>query len=154
SRLLPELRERYSDLPAPRGDDATAGIRLFEALVRLGQALAERASLVLFIDDLQWADAASLDVLHYAARRWEESGTHILLLLCVRTEALATMHSLAAWLSRLEHDLRVTNVSLNSLLLEDVVNLVQVLAGAEGKAGEGTISSLERLGRWLFAETQ
>src|SRR6266700_3514456 len=39
SRLLPELRERYPDLPASGGDDTTAGIRLFEALVRLGQAL-------------------------------------------------------------------------------------------------------------------
>ncbi|HEY6541443.1 MAG TPA: AAA family ATPase, partial [Ktedonobacteraceae bacterium] len=153
SRLLPELRERYPDLPAPGGDDTTAVIRLFEALARLGQALARRTPLVLFIDDLQWADAASLDVLHYAARRWAESNTRILLLLCVRTEALATMRPLTAWLSRLEHDLPVTSVPLNSLSLQDVVQLVQILASAGAAIGEDATASLERFGRWLFAET-
>jgi len=49
--------------------------------MRLGQALAEHAPLVLFIDDWHWADAASLDVLHYAALRWAEERAPILVLL-------------------------------------------------------------------------
>src|SRR6266702_7521628 len=73
SRLLPELCDRYPDLPAPTGDKSVARNRLFESVARLGQALAARAPLVLFIDDVQWADAASLDVLHYLARSWSES---------------------------------------------------------------------------------
>src|SRR5438067_1868253 len=60
ARLLPELCDRYPDLPAPVGDKSVARNRLFEAVVRLGQALAARTPLVLFIDDVQWADAASL----------------------------------------------------------------------------------------------
>src|SRR5262249_16244284 len=64
SRLLPELRDRYPDLPLPTSDlgEAEARTQLFEAITRLFQALAELAPLVLFLDDLQWADAASLDV--------------------------------------------------------------------------------------------
>ncbi|TMC20949.1 MAG: hypothetical protein E6J33_04010 [Chloroflexi bacterium] len=81
ARLLPELCDRYPDLPAPVGDKSVARNRLFEAVVRLGQALAARTPLVLFIDDVQWADAASLDVLHYLARRFAESQTPALLLL-------------------------------------------------------------------------
>src|SRR5215472_9813713 len=42
SRLLPELRVRYSDLPAPTGDELTAKIRLFEAVARLVDNLARR----------------------------------------------------------------------------------------------------------------
>ncbi len=160
SRLLPELRERYPDLPASSGDETTASIRLFEAIVRLGQALAERAPLVLFIDDIQWADAASFDVLHYAMRRWAESGTHVFLLLCLRTEALASLRTLSTWLSRLEHDLPMTNMTLDSLTLQDVVQLVQALASGETTTkgtrptiGEVATTHLEQFGRWLFAET-
>src|SRR5207302_10400358 len=72
-RLLPELGDRYPDLPAPRGDKSVAGHRLFEAVARLLQALAKRAPLVLFIHDVQWADTASLAVFHYLARSWSES---------------------------------------------------------------------------------
>jgi len=61
SRILPELHDRYPHLPVSLGDETTARIRLFEAATRLLQALCERAPLVLFLDDVQWADAASLD---------------------------------------------------------------------------------------------
>jgi predicted ATPase len=64
-RLLPELRERYPDLPAAAVDEAAARMRLFEAIARLGQALGHQAPVVLFVDDLQWADVGSLDALHY-----------------------------------------------------------------------------------------
>ena len=51
---------------------------------------------MLFVDDVQWADAASLDVLHYAARRWTEAGTRLLLVLGLRSEALGRRAAPAA----------------------------------------------------------
>ena len=68
SHLLPELGDRYPDLLTSVGNKSATRHRLFEAVARLGQALAARTPLVLFIDDVQWADVASLDVLHYLAR--------------------------------------------------------------------------------------
>ncbi len=65
----------------------------------------------------------------------------------------SSTRSLTAWFSRLEHDLRVTSVSLNPLLRDDVVQLVQALAGI-GETEKGPTAYLERFGRWLFAETQ
>jgi hypothetical protein len=35
TRILPELHERYPDLPSAAGDDSTARARLFEAIARL-----------------------------------------------------------------------------------------------------------------------
>src|SRR5439155_20893548 len=71
SQLLPELRDDTPTLPAPvHLDAAEARVRLFEAFARFGLALAGRAPSVLFLDDLQWADAGSLDLILYAARRW------------------------------------------------------------------------------------
>ena len=101
SRLLPELHDRYPDLPAPSADATLARTRLPEAVTRLGQALAARSPLVLFIDDIQWADAASLDLLHYLARVWAERGTAVLILLTLRTEARRVDPSLEAWVSSL-----------------------------------------------------
>ena len=54
-------------------------------------ALAEQAPLVLFVDDLQWADSATLDLLQYAIRRWRDNATRILLLVSLRSEALHPM---------------------------------------------------------------
>ena len=72
SRLLPELKERYPDLPSPTSEGGEAKGALFEAIARLVEALASRAPVVLFLDDLQWADAATLEVLDYVGRRWAE----------------------------------------------------------------------------------
>jgi predicted ATPase/DNA-binding SARP family transcriptional activator len=148
SRLLPELRERYPDLPPSTGDEATARVRLFEAAARLGLALAERAPVVIFIDDIHWADGASLDMLHYIGRRWQESGAHILLVLSFRSEALATSPELATWLGALERDQNTTRLLLPSLTAEETIRLVQTLTL------DRHASMVEQFGRWLYAETR
>src|SRR5437588_7864149 len=61
SRLLPDLRERYPDLPPLTINGTFASSRLFEALARLSQALASQAPLLMFVDDMQWTDAAALN---------------------------------------------------------------------------------------------
>ncbi len=95
SRLLPELRERYPHLPQPTADEAFASSRFFEALARLSQSFAAQAPLIIFIDDIQWTDEATLDALHYQVRRWTECATPALLLLVRRNET----RSMDAWLA-------------------------------------------------------
>jgi predicted ATPase len=95
SRLLPELRVRYPDLPPLAGDELTARMRLFEAVVRLLDVLARRAPLVLLLEDLDWIDEASLDLLRYLAHASKEHGTRALLLGTVRREGLELNAALA-----------------------------------------------------------
>jgi len=116
SQLMPELRARYPDLPLPLTGDANfVRARLFESLAALGNALAARHPSVLILDDMQWADADTLELVHYLARRWAEMKAPILLLLTVRQEAYAADASLREWLTRLERDTSLARILLDNL---------------------------------------
>jgi DNA-binding SARP family transcriptional activator/tetratricopeptide (TPR) repeat protein len=154
SRILPELRDRYPDLPAPAGAEAEARTRLFEAVTRLVVALAERSPVVVFLDDLHWASRVSLDVLQYAGRRWAEECTRVLLVLNLRTEATETLPVPNGWVFELGQALPVKRLTLDPLAAEETLDLVRVLAGGAAGRSEGISSDLERFGRWLFEETR
>src|SRR6266487_4123735 len=152
ARLLPEFREQVPELPFPLSlDEAEARTRLFEAIARLGRALARRAPVVLFIDDAQWADAASLDVLQYASRRWATAHLPVLLLCTFRSDDLASSVALAEWLTSLERNLPVRRQTLMLLIFEETLRLVQSLFGAgkgtPGNEGEGQRSEERRVGK-------
>jgi predicted ATPase/DNA-binding CsgD family transcriptional regulator len=68
--LLPELPARLGPLP-PRYPLAPeqARLRLFEAVAAFLGAIAARGALALVLDDLQWADAATCDLLLHLTRR-------------------------------------------------------------------------------------
>ena len=162
-RLLPELRERYPDLPLPAGDDALAATRLPEAMARLLLALAERtgSSLLLFVDDLHWADVATLDTLAYLARRFTAESKPFLLLLTARAEALAqspaaqspaavappaSNQPLAAWLAGLARDLPVTHLRPGPMSQAEVAEMLLHLALQPEAAAA--------LSAWLMVETK
>ena len=150
SQLMPELRARYPDLPLPLTGNANfVCARLFEAMATLGNALAAGRPSVLILDDMQWADADTLDLVHYLARRWAEMKAPILLLLTVRQEAYAADAALREWLTRLERDVSLTRLLLDNLSGAVVEELVNRLAG---KGADETAAST--FGAWLWAETR
>jgi DNA-binding CsgD family transcriptional regulator len=71
-RGLPDLSRLFSNLPVaapvPLGDPALERTRLFEAVARLMERIAAERPIAILIDDLHWADNASLDLVHYLAR--------------------------------------------------------------------------------------
>ncbi len=73
ARLLPELGVLLPEMPTLQPlDGPGAQARLYEGIFRVLLALAyspQASPSVIFLDDLQWADSASLDWLAYAARR-------------------------------------------------------------------------------------
>jgi predicted ATPase len=166
SRVLPELKERYPDLPSsPSGERELAKGALFEAITRLVEALASRAPVVLLLDDLQWADSATLEVLDYAGRRWVEQGVPVLVLIAARPEEPEAGSAFERWHSSLGRRLPLRRLTLNPLAEEEVEGLLERLAtrtgsskpaaGALEEVGglNGEQSELKRLGERLALET-
>ena len=83
--LLPELGP-----PAPAGDRAT----LFEAIRQALAAIAARRPTVLFLDDLQWADDATPELLGALARSLDSEP--LLVLGAFRSDELPRGHSVRA----------------------------------------------------------
>lgn len=164
SRILPELRNRYPDLPPPAADEASSRALLFEALARLGAALAGGSSrrsgagepgepLVVFLDDLQWSDGATLDALSYACRSWARDGVPLLLLVAVREEDLRRTN-LGGWLLSLERELTVKRITLVPIDEKDIYGLLRLIAGATQPGGDETRQEdVERVGRWLLGQS-
>ena len=166
-QLLPELNQLFPettvaqnqpDVLVPRsveGRDASQD-QLFEPLVQCTLALAQRAPLVLFLDDLQWADSATLEMLQYAIRRWQNR-TRVMLLVSLRSDALHPMTQpqqadrsqggpmgLLSWLERVAHELAPVHLELVPLGERETVQMVlSILAPPDADFAQ-----------WLFAETQ
>src|SRR3954466_980833 len=90
-------------------------------------ALAFGAPVVLFLDDLHWADAATLEVLDYAGRRWVEQGAPVLVLIAARPEEPGVSSTFERWLSSLGRRLPVRSLTLGPLGNEDVEGLLRRL---------------------------
>src|SRR5438132_2797163 len=142
SRLLPELRDRYPDLPVPPTDEALGYNRLFEATARLVQIWAARRPLVLLLDDMQWADTATLDLLLYLARSLAEQPAPVLLLLNLRTEADPLPEAQSTWVMALKRTpMPLTALVLAAFTKEETQHFVQALAWAEQPLEVGNTSS-------------
>ena len=101
SRLMPELRALWPDLPPPvPAEPDEARTRLFEALcqITLGLAAGPRP-LIMCLDDLHWFDSATLDWLAYLGRRLQD--TRLLILGTYRHEEASTVDRLRHSLTRL-----------------------------------------------------
>jgi DNA-binding SARP family transcriptional activator len=74
SRLLPELRQRFPGLQQPgAATDSAESWRLFEGVSQLILALAAERPVVISIDDLQWCDGDTCNLLRFLSRRSEHA---------------------------------------------------------------------------------
>jgi len=132
SRLLPELSDLYPDLPIPATDEALGHNRLFEAIARLIQLWAAQRPLVLILDDMQWADTATLDLMLYLARSLVQQPAPVLLLLNLRTEAYTYLEPQPSWLIALKRThISLTTLELAAFTKEETQRFVQALAWTE-----------------------
>jgi DNA-binding SARP family transcriptional activator len=111
ARLHPELVAARPDVTAPDLQlENWQRLRFFEAL---GQGFRSAAPLVLVLDDLQWADADTIEWLHYFLR--SATGSSCLVVATVRAEEEQDNPPLGRMLSQLERDDLLTTIVLGPL---------------------------------------
>ena len=124
--LVPAMAARLDDLPPLSADFPEARqARLFHALVQLFDALTQDQQLILMIDDLQWADDASLRFLHFLAR--QISGRPVLLICAYRDEELSNNTGLSGLVESLRREPNTRHLHLARLGSADIVTLLEML---------------------------
>ncbi|KAB8145232.1 AAA family ATPase [Chloroflexia bacterium SDU3-3] len=133
ARLVPELAGGAVP-PAPPGDES----RLWEAVRQLLHALARVKPVALFLDDLHWADTATLGLLGYLVR--QSSAARISYLVTMRggqqQPALATL------LQALTRAGQIERIVVPRLTSEEMARIARALSAADSEA----------LAKWLDAQ--
>ncbi len=137
ARLAPEIDTKIgplpssADLPAPE-----ARLRLFDYIARLLQRLAGSHGMLLFIDDLHWADRDTLALIHYLLRNLRTEP--LMILVAYRDVELGRAHPLAETLVQWHRERLAHRVSLGRLAEDDVAILLGTLFGQETISAELT----------------
>jgi DNA-binding SARP family transcriptional activator/tetratricopeptide (TPR) repeat protein len=122
ARLIPELAS--AEAPAPAGDPETRRYLLFEGVSAL---LTEAAPLLLVLDDLHWADRATLHLLRHVIRAPEDAA--MLIAGGYREAEITPDHPLAELLADLRRDRLFERISLDGLDERAVADLIASHAG-------------------------
>ena len=145
SRLVPELA---AAMPAPRlADPDTERLRLRDAVVALLAAAADRRPALVALDDLHWADAASLGLLAHLLRGPDAA---VLVIATYRDTEIDQRPPLRAALADLVREPRMSRIALTGLEEPDIDALVTAALGHSEPAMSARIHRDTR-GNALFA---
>jgi DNA-binding SARP family transcriptional activator/RecA/RadA recombinase len=125
-RLAPLVPEAVTGLPdadpPPPLDAESARFRLYEAVMSALTSASQGRLLVVILDDLHWADAASLGLCEFVAARLQ--GSKLLVVATYRPAELSSGHPLVATLGALARHAALERITLGGLTVEEVGRLV------------------------------
>jgi DNA-binding CsgD family transcriptional regulator/tetratricopeptide (TPR) repeat protein len=121
-RLVPELGNDHSSAPAADPDPS----RMLELLVGVVGRLSAAQPLLLWFEDLQWADRSTLDLLALLVAR---GGRHLLVVLTVRSDELHRAHPFRRISARWDQQRLVERLELERLAPSGVAAQVEAILG-------------------------
>ncbi len=140
TQLVPELRGRLGPgaeaAPAPESSQ----VRLFDGILRFLENMGREAPVVVVLDDLQWADAASLHLLDYVARRLH--GRRVLVIGAYQEEPARDRGRLEPLLERLVRERRLEVIPLRRLDPATSLQMVRGMLKGRLPTSGGPLASL------------
>ncbi|HET7047085.1 MAG TPA: AAA family ATPase [Solirubrobacteraceae bacterium] len=127
ARLLPELGDTAPLLPGALGQG-----RLFELVLGVLSRLGQERPVVLVVEDLHWADAASLDLVAFLIRN--QRSERLATVVTARSDELSPEHPTRDRLSEMERSGRARRVELGPLNADEVGEQVLGITGTRPTA--------------------
>ncbi len=122
-RALVELRA-----PAER-DERLGVVRLDEVVTTVLERLAGNRTVVVVVEDLHWADRATLDTLRFLSRMLRTA--RLLVLVSYRSDDVGRRHPLRPFLAELERTPRVQRLLLERLSPDEVAQQARTILGSD-----------------------
>ena len=129
--LAPLLPELLTAGTAPAAG-ALGQARLFEALLGVLRRVAERAPLVLVVEDLHWADRSTRELLAFLLRN--ARGERLLLIATFRTDELHRRHPLRPFLAEAERTLGVERLDVPRFTRDEIAAQLEGILDAAPEA--------------------
>lgn len=126
-RLVPALGSRLPGLPSLAADADTERYLLFAAVVGLIVMVSQHQPVVIILDDLQWADKASLQLLRHLSA--SDLAMRLLVLGTYRDSELSRSHPLLETLAALRRQEGTSRIELAGLDDSGVVAFMEARAG-------------------------
>ena len=128
AEIVPELREKIPGLGQPAAvEPEQARFRLFDSLATFLKNVAQSQPLLFVVDDLHWADSASLLMLEFLVR--EIAASPLLVLGAYRDVEVTGSHPLAQTLGNLVRERHFRRVQLGGLTQQEVGEFVEASKG-------------------------
>lgn len=126
ARLVPDLARR---VPAPSSgtDGESERYLLFGAVTDLLARVSALAPIVLIVDDLQWADRPTVQLLRHLVTA--DAPARVLVVGTFRDSETTSTHPLAETLAALHREQGVERISLRGLGDDDLLALLETIAG-------------------------
>lgn len=151
AKLMPELRQQFSDIPAPLQVPAEYERRhLFSGLCEFLQQFAQQRPLLLTLEDLHWADTGTLFLLEHVARWLREMP--VLAIATYRDSDLAPEHPLARTLDELLRNRLARFLALEGLDQSEVGLMLEALSSRPAPPSLVTLVLGETEGNPFFIE--
>ncbi|MCH7697400.1 MAG: protein kinase [Chloroflexi bacterium] len=137
AQVVTEIRDRLPGLATPPAlDPEQARFRLFDSITTFLKNASNREPLVIVLDDIQWADEASLLLLQFLAKEIQSS--RVLVICTVRDTELDREQPAARVLAELAKEPVTSSIALTGLTTDDITQFVELSTGkvaAPGLAG-------------------
>ena len=130
ARLLPELGTGRARGSVGLTAGPWAQARLFEAVLALMERLAGRSPTLLVVEDLNWADRSTLDLLAFLVHNLQAA---LLLVLTYRSDELHRRHPLRPFLAGLDRSGRAERLEVDRFERADLADMLAGILGSTAR---------------------